>query len=381
MTRILVTGARAPAALHLAKLLSDGGATVLAADCIRWPLTRGADFVEVTLRHPPPATHSAEFRAWLENTIAAHNIDLVVPSCEEVLHLAQAMTALGLQHKLYASGIDQLQQMHSKYDFIEGMRKLGFSVPSTTLIESSSDLKALGAQVHDLVLKPVWSRFADRVLIRPNLDDLKGISPTESDPWVAQEILEGQEVCIYAVGAQGKLGAWVAYRPTIRVGQGAGIHFTPVDDPLIADFLNKFFEATRWTGQVSFDVFLTPAGDLRPIECNPRATSGIHFMAHGPEFLKAMKGIASEAKEDVKPLQITDAMLIFGLPSALRNSEYTAWRQAWKEAQDATLYSSAGARRIMKAACFAELAWGAIKDRKSLLAGSTQGIEWGGARS
>jgi glutathione synthase/RimK-type ligase-like ATP-grasp enzyme len=378
LMRVLLTGARAPAALHLAKLLHQGGATVIAADCIGWPLTRGAEFVEKTLRHPAPAEQAEGFRSWLQLTIQEEGIDLVVPSCEEVLHLAQAMTALGMEDKLYAPSFQQLIGMHNKYHFIQAMDAWGFKVPETHLIQTQDDLRALGQDAHDMVLKPVWSRFAARVLIRPDTEELQGIKSSIDDPWIAQELLDGKEVCIYAVGREGRLGGWTAYHPEVRVGQGAGIHFTPVRDPRIEEFLEVFFAKTSWTGQISFDVFLTSSGCLVPIECNPRATSGIHFATEGDDFVAALRGDRRVLSSGSQPLQISEAMLIFGLPTALKAGRLAEWASAWRAGQSAGRYAGQHARGVVKIACFFELALGALRKRKSLLAGSTEGIEWNG---
>ncbi|UHA59167.1 hypothetical protein KDJ21_020530 [Metabacillus litoralis] len=52
--RVLVTGARAPVALHLCRLMSQAGFEVYATDCISYPLTKVSNSIKNSslLLHP-----------------------------------------------------------------------------------------------------------------------------------------------------------------------------------------------------------------------------------------------------------------------------------------------------------------------------------------
>ena len=115
-----------------------------------------------------------------------------------------------------------------------------------------------------------------------------------------------------------------------------------------------------------------------PIECNPRATSGIHFITDAQAFAKAMRGEKCILRQQTHPLQVSEAMLIFGLPAALMKGRLPQWISAWRTGKSAACYTDSQASGLVKVTCFLELVFGALRKRKSLLAGSTEGIEWNG---
>src|SRR5690606_11193810 len=71
---------------------------------------------------------------------------------------------------------------------------------------------------------------------------------------------------------------------------GAAIAFEQVQDPGIEDFVTRYIAATGWSGQISFDLMRLANGQVLPLECNPRATSGLHFFDEGPRFAAALAG-------------------------------------------------------------------------------------------
>ena len=77
---------------------------------------------------------------------------------------------------------------------------------------------------------------------------IEGLCPTEADPWVAQAYLPGEEISAYAVAVDGRLAAFQSYRPTYRVGHGAGVAFEAADAP-VARHLPTGGLSIEWTGQ------------------------------------------------------------------------------------------------------------------------------------
>lgn len=369
---VLVTGVRAPSAAHAARLLSDGGMTVYAADSLDNTLTRRSRNIHLTLRHPSPRTDYVAFRNWLSEAVERHNIDLIFPTCEEVLHLARATKELGISRKLFAPDVDVVLAHHDKFAFVETMRRIGMPAPKTRLLRSTEALAALCDEAPDLVFKPALSRFAFRVHIRPTPERAARLTPSREDPWVAQEALSGPEICIYIMARRGQVCAVSAYRSLHRAGSGAGICFEPVIDARIDAFAKKFAAASNWTGQAAFDCIDTDAG-LVPIECNPRSTSGIHFFTDGPAFVAALRG-GARAIPDSKSLQILPAMLTFGLAQAVAEGRLRAWGRDIMRAHSAMAYAAPGF--LSTASCLTEIALGAIRRRQSLAEASTFDSEW-----
>ena len=112
-------------------------------------------------------------------------------------------------------------------------------------------------------------RLVSRVLIGTVRADIRQLRPTEVDPWVAQAYLPGEEISAYAVAVDGRLAAFQSYRPTYRVGQGAGVAFEAADVPEARAFVDALVSRLQWTGQISFDFRRDADGELHVIELQP----------------------------------------------------------------------------------------------------------------
>lgn len=374
---VLVTGTRAPSVLHLARLLAQSGCEVIAAESLRYPLARGARFITKTLRHPAPNADPNGFRDWLLGTIKREGLSRIYPGCEEIFHVARVLDAAGLSELLYAPNPDLLHRAHDKFEFAELLREIRLPGPKTRLIVSPEQLHGLDADPAHLVFKPTLSRFGQSVFKAPSPKELDKIVPSGRRPWVAQDFIQGEEICLHAFGSHGRMGGWAAYRPTWRVGAGAGIYFAPERDPSIAGFIETFFQKTGWHGHVGFDLIREPGGRLMPIECNPRITSGIHFFTSGAQAMAGMLGI-SEAIPDDRPRAVKLAMRAFAWPQALRQGTSAQWRQDMAVAEDACAYGMQGAGLWRQLRLSSEFALRAVKARTPLLAATTSDIEWSG---
>ncbi|HVZ29323.1 MAG TPA: hypothetical protein VG839_02945, partial [Asticcacaulis sp.] len=233
MSRLLITGARAPVALHLARLFATAGHAVVLADSQAWPLGRATRFKEALIRLPAPRGNLQGYGKAVAEACRAHAIDLVLPTCEEVFFLAAARDLLGLRLPLFAPDFARLKRVHDKWEFSRLAVGLGADPGETHLLTAPTDTLPFHETSKQWVFKPVWSRFGERVLIRPTANDLATLSPSSADPWIAQRFLPGEELCAYAIAHSGKLCAVQAYRPVWRAGGdiGAGVAVEPVSEP------------------------------------------------------------------------------------------------------------------------------------------------------
>lgn len=94
---------------------------------------------------------------------------------------------------------------------------------------------------------------------------------------VVQTRVEGDEVSGFAIARDGRLLVGCAYRAAIRHGSVA-VAFERIEVAAIDDWMRRFVAATGHTGFIAFDFIVDAAGTPYAIECNPRATSGIHFV-------------------------------------------------------------------------------------------------------
>lgn len=372
-----ITGARAPVALHLARLLHGAGHKVHLGDTLASPLAAASRMHHGYHRLPSFRSNRASAAALAER-LATVQVDLVIPTCEEVLHLAHIWRDHPMPAPLFAPKAELLQEVHDKYRFIHLCQRLGLKVPHTRLLQSRDDVADLTAAADALVFKPVWSRFAIQTLIRPAPDRLSRIHPTPATPWIAQDFVPGDEVSVYAVAHAGQVTVLSAYRGLIRAGLGASVAFAPVDDPAVTRFVEAFVAGNGWTGQISFDLIRKADGTVFPIECNPRATSGLHFFRNSSAFSQAIDGVGVAVPDVIRPQGVRLAIWLYGLPGVFRSRERRAFLQALHEVGDVMDWPGDRFTLRDQLRPMAEIARLAIRRRISLQAASTQDIEWNG---
>ena len=66
---------------------------------------------------------------------------------------------------VFTENIETLRRLHSKWLFVQAARGHGLAVPPTVLLTSPDDAGRALASGRDLVLKPVYSRFASRTIV------------------------------------------------------------------------------------------------------------------------------------------------------------------------------------------------------------------------
>jgi hypothetical protein len=325
--RILITGARAPAALDLARSFTAAGFETHMSDCTLCMMARWSRASARVHRYPSPRTDAPGFAEAITKLTAAIEPILVVPACEEVFHLAAQRS---LAAALCAPPLATLRRLHSKSSFAEDCSALGLLVPSTSRTSSVNDLAPFLADAGDLVFKPEYSRFGSHTLIGPKADAVRALTPSPAAPWVVQTRVHGTEVSFYAASVDTRLVAFSAYRSTWRFSKGAGYAFEPLDAHTsgrlqeIADILAKRLIPR---GQFACDLIIDAEGRPWLIECNPRATSGVHLFGRRPELALALLGRCDEiALGAAKPSHVGPALWWYGLPEAIRGKRLRDWR-------------------------------------------------------
>ena len=373
---MIVTGARAPIALHLARLFREAGIVPVLADAPRFPMSLAMRGVAYE-RTPAPVDGLDAYAAAWRRLTETHRPAMIVPTCEDVIHLAAARDVAGVDMPLFAPPLGALIAAHDKWSFSRSSLGLGADPPRTTRLSNREAVEALG-DCRDLVLKPVWSRFGSRTLMAPDAQALRGLVPSEEDPWIAQEAMTGEETCATAVAQGGRVHAMKAYRPTWRAGLGAGIAFEPVEDDDLAAFVAGFCLRTGWTGQVSFDFRRDAGGRHRVIECNPRPTSGLHFF--GPEddlpgaYLHGRGASASRRRG----MTLRLAMVTYGLRQAVGQGDVARWARDLRAMEDIARWPGEGSGIPSQLRAFVEMTAKALVSRRGLRAASTEDIEWNG---
>jgi predicted ATP-grasp superfamily ATP-dependent carboligase len=333
VSRILVTGARAPVALDLARSFRSAGCDVRLADSVRpFAASLSRPRFEI-LRLPPPRRAFAEFRARLSDL--AGRFDLIVPTCEEVFWLAAAAERDGWSERLYAPSTAALRRLHSKASFPGLAREAGVEAPATWTIASAADLEHVPLASSDLVLKPEFSRFGARTMVGPAPGAAAALQASERKRWVAQERLAGEEYCVWSALRSGRLVACIVYRPALRHGRSAAYAFEAVDSPPIVEMARRIAAKVGGDGQLSYDVIVGSDGRIAPIECNPRAVSAIHLADGSPALARAILGRSELVPPRAGTVRyLSPAMVLMGLPAAVAGGSLAPLRAVWSAGRD-----------------------------------------------
>lgn len=284
--RVLLTGARAPISLHLCRALAEGGIEVYTADSIFHALAKSSKCSKEFFLYPSPKFEPQQFIECLIQIINKREIDLLIPTCEEIFYISMFRKQLSLYCEIFVDDFEKLKLLHHKVNFIHFVDKLGFSTPKTYLLSPQiNDLSIKKEFPSEFVLKKAYTRFSESVSFYKSGDKLPKNVFTDSN-WLIQEKINGTQYCSYGIARNGKLLAHSVYKSEITAGIGATLTFEYIDKPDIEQFVQTVVEKISFTGQISFDFIENQKGVALPIECNPRATSGLHLF--GKEIVQAI---------------------------------------------------------------------------------------------
>ncbi|WP_439477495.1 hypothetical protein [Brevundimonas sp.] len=377
--RVLITGARAVAALDMARSLRAAGYEPHLADCSPAWLARLSSAAGPVHRYASPVERPADFARDIGDLIARLDPVCIIPTCEEVFHLAGLAEADGFSDRLFAPPPDRLATLHAKDRFAGLCRSLSLPVPATTVIADRAALEALCGDAADHVFKPVWSRFGARTLIAPTLPELAAVTPVPDAPWVVQRRIVGEEVGFYAVCHEGQIAAFCAYGSDWRLPGGASYVFRPLqaDQTARLRLMAEALAAFAGTSQIACDAIIDAHGQPWLIECNPRATSGVHLFGRNAAFGRALMG-CGEAEPGAGARHLSTALWLHGLPTALRDGRLADWRKQGQQGSDAVAAPGDGLPVLGALIDAAVFGFRALRTGLPLTEAITADIEWNG---
>jgi hypothetical protein len=363
MARILLTGSRAPVTLELARSFHQQGHIVFTADSLRFPLARWSRSIKRFYHIPAPAHDFKGFQKKLLEIVVQEKIEHLIPTCEETFYVAQC-PELRLHCTVWTSEIALLNTLHNKYTFAQLAQKY-FEVPATT----RCDEWHAWSQSTEMVFKPIYSRFAASVLIKPSqkniqLNKLKK-NPTE---WIAQKFVQGQELSVFSLWENGRLKAYTSYYSQYRIGKGAGIFFQAHWNQATYDAVYKLGQELAFHGMLCLDLIVSD-NKVYVLECNPRATSGLHLMADSIayDFLHPTQTICRQSSfHGLKTVLLFSKPWIVFLPQWYKSSDVVF---SWKDPLPF----------LGQSVSILELVYKKIFSKKTLLQITTEDIEWNGA--
>ena len=392
--RVLITSGRAVFALDLIRAFAARGCTVFIADSWEHQFGSASRHVTESFRVPEPNADPVRYAHALREMIDRHGITHVVPVSEEVFFLAAAKGVLPAHVRVVVDSPEQLLRLHDKNSFNRLAANYGLSVPAT---ERFTDAHSLHARLEEyarvsraFVLKPVFSRFAARVLFSWSPDFLtraRDVLPSDDDPWVLQDRVRGEEVCTYSVCDRGRLLCHVNYSRSFTAGAGAAVSFEAIEDPRLVGWVENFVQKSGYTGQIAFD-FIRDASTGTPyaLECNPRGTSGIHLFSTQPDELTDALLFPDRfpAGKCVRPsvgtlgMTTAAAVVLYGLPQVNSARKAREWWRVLFRSRDALFDFSDLGPYWMQFRILFRLFRDSRRYREPMIAVSTRDIEWNG---
>ena len=126
------------------------------------------------------------------------------------------------------------------------------------LVKTMDNLFHAFTNWREIVLKPIYSRFATRTQILVTLKQASAtLKAQPNSTWVAQAYMRGTgDLHIQRLPRWTDGGAHCV-RSTFTAGQGAAIVFQHIDHPAIFNWVRTFVARNHFTGQIAFDFIQT----------------------------------------------------------------------------------------------------------------------------
>jgi ATP-grasp domain len=272
---ILLTLGRLPKALDFARAFHVAGWRVLVAEPFKAHMTGTSNVVARSFVVPPPCDDKQVYLESLAKIVIEEGVDFVLPVSEETMHVCHLAPLVPGHVRVYAPRPDVLLPLHDKAAFIDIAKAHGLGVPETALL-GTPEATALAAS-QDYVIKPVFSCSGRGVSLHQAGTPLPDGRVAPNEKTIVQSQLSGEQLSTFAIAHEGRVVINVVYRGTIMSGSVA-VAFERVHQSAIEAWVADFVSATAHSGFISFDFFIDVHGVARAIECNPRVTSGVHFI-------------------------------------------------------------------------------------------------------
>ncbi|EJD48881.1 hypothetical protein AURDEDRAFT_161817 [Auricularia subglabra TFB-10046 SS5] len=301
--RILLSNGRFPVTIDIARQLHRAGHVVFIVDPTQYHICKFSRAVKKSYYVPAPHFHPHGYVEAVRKAVREQHIDMILPLHEEILHLAECGYP-EIVGKLFAPAFPTLVRLHSKWAFSRILTQVGLDHPRTVLCQSPQDIKRLDLG-QELALKPEFGRATAGVHHHtpgasvPD-DLLETVSPGVR--YVAQEWIRGRAYCSYAIAYHGRLTAFAVYPVEETLDGSSCVYFKAVDHSRIREYCAALARSLPgFTGQFALDFIENEeTGRLVAIECNPRATSGVHLYSGTRELSDAItRPLGGSATADV----------------------------------------------------------------------------------
>ncbi len=186
--KILVTSSRMPYAVGMVRKLAEAGHTVYASDAYELAPGSHSKYLAGHFVTGSPRDATEQFVDDVERIATENEIELIVPSFEEVFYLATQRDRLEKVTRLYAPPFETLARVHDKATFQALTDKLGIRTPETLVARSDDELREHIERFPRYFARAAFSRGG--VALLTNTGPLAGhvaiddCHPTPESPWL-----------------------------------------------------------------------------------------------------------------------------------------------------------------------------------------------------
>lgn len=363
---VLLTLGRLPVALDVARAFDQAGWRVVVADPWAMHLAKMSRSVARCYVTDSPQAGPGNYVEQLIRIADEESVDLIVPISEESVYVA-ALRDKALP--VFSVSQQETLALHDKYRFMELAEKFGLPVPRTALAGDADTFTTSKR----FVSKPRFSCSGRGVAFHAAGD----VVPHD-DQLVVQEALSGAAQSAFCVAQNGKLSAYAVYRPTLCDGS-VSIAFQQVTDcEAILSWVRSFVRQTLHTGFISFDFIVDEDGRAWPIECNPRATSGIHFLLPEVLFTSIVAPGEFDASRAYRGARLKESYSCFTrlTASVLSLDRFRETAAVMQTSRDVTWHRSDPWPFLLMMVNSWRIVWTAMRSEHSFASAAIADVEW-----
>ena len=258
--------------MTLARSLQRNGVRVVVADPMKRQLCSVSRAVAKTYQVAAPNTDISSWEQDILDIVDREQITDVIPTSEEVCHVANLAPRLPETTRYVGPSAFWINQWHDKLQFVDHAISRGVTAPSV-YTTADPEARALVRQT-DCVVKPRRGCSGTDVAFISQGSTL----PSASNETLLQRKVEGAHLYTLSWVEKGNVKATASYRGSTHSGTVA-VGFQSAPTPFsVRQWISQFLADTDVTGFISFDFILDRGGIPWGIECNPRPSSGVHFI-------------------------------------------------------------------------------------------------------
>jgi hypothetical protein len=276
------------------------------------------------------------------HAICKWHIDLVIPLHEEIFFLAESGEREILD-RLFAPPFELLIRLHNKWEFTKMMRRLRMDVPEAQLCRNYADVERLPVDKYKngMALKPCFGRANTVVYhLKPGepLPKAEELQIGGDNQYIAQEWIKGNRYCSYSIVRDGRVEATGVYPVIETIDGSSSVYFKQKYHAGIYRYIDEFVRRCTkisgpFSGQIAFDFIEDPTSNrIMTMECNPRATSGLHLWTRTPCLAYILTNSLPHVRPEDKHVQPPTSRILHRPAHAQVSAGMLMW-----EHKDATL--------------------------------------------